>query len=146
MNHEPVRERGQRRAEHWGLVSRRSRRTRKPEHQRPQHQHAPRHHGAPDCGSAPQGRGQHLAPPHRRLAREHAVLRQRTVEHGTSSGRASTTITPSTAVNAIEDAMSAGFAPMIGATAAMAELPQIELPHATSTDIFRGSPSARHSA
>ena len=65
---------------------------------------------------------------------------------GTSSGSPSTTTTPSTAVNAIEDAMSSAFAPITGATAAMAELPQIELPHATSTDIFFGSPRARHSA
>ena len=55
----------------------------------------------------------------------------------------STTTTPSTAVNAIEEAISSGRAPITGATAAIAELPQIELPHAISTDIFFGRPSAR---
>ena len=65
---------------------------------------------------------------------------------GTSSGNVSTTTTPSTAVNAIDDAMSSARAPITGATAAIAELPQIELPHAMSTDIFFGRPSARQIA
>ena len=54
-------------------------------------------------------------------------------------------MTPSTAVNAIDDAMSPG-APMIGATAAIAELPQIELPHAIRIAMCCGRPSARQSA
>ena len=49
-------------------------------------------------------------------------------------------------MKAIDEAMSSPLAPMIGATAAIAELPQIELPQATSTDIFFGRASARHSA
>ena len=41
--------------------------------------------------------------------------------------------TPSTAVKAMEAAMSSRSAPITGATAAIAELPQIELPQATRT-------------
>ena len=62
---------------------------------------------------------------------------------GTSNGSPSTTSTPSTAVNAMDDAISFPSAPITGATAAMAELPQIELPHATSNAIRCGSPNAR---
>ena len=49
-------------------------------------------------------------------------------------------------MKAIDEAMSSPSAPMTGATAAIAELPQIELPQATSTDIFFGSPNARQIA
>ena len=49
---------------------------------------------------------------------------------GISSGRPSTIITPRIAVKEIEDAISSLLAPMIGATAAIAELPQMELPQA----------------
>ena len=65
---------------------------------------------------------------------------------GTSSGSPSTTMTPSTAVNAMDDATSPGLAPMIGATAAIAELPQIELPQAIRIAMCRGRSSARQSA
>jgi hypothetical protein len=46
-------------------------------------------------------------------------------------------------VKAIEDATSSLSAPMTGATAAMAELPQIELPQAIRTDILCGKPTPR---
>ena len=62
---------------------------------------------------------------------------------GTSTGNPSTTSTPNTAVNAMDDATSSPSAPITGATAAIAELPQIELPHATSTAIRCGNPSDR---
>ena len=53
------------------------------------------------------------------------------------------TTMPRTAVKAMEAAMSRLSAPITGATAAMAELPQIELPQATSIAIRRGRPSRR---
>ena len=46
-------------------------------------------------------------------------------------------------MKAIEEATSRLSAPITGATAAIAELPQIELPHATRTASLAGSPSAR---
>src|SRR3954454_21146930 len=49
---------------------------------------------------------------------------------GIRSGKPSTIITPRIAVKEIEDAISSLLAPVIGATAAIAELPQIELPQA----------------
>ena len=52
-------------------------------------------------------------------------------------------MTPSTAVNEIDEAMSSPSAPITGATAAIAELPQIELPQAIRIDIRCGRPSAR---
>ena len=55
-------------------------------------------------------------------------------------------MTPSTAVNAIDEATSSRSAPMIGATAAIAELPQIELPQAIRIAMCCGRPSARQSA
>ena len=57
----------------------------------------------------------------------------------------STTTTPSTAVNPIDAATSSPSAPITGATAAIAELPQIELPHATSNAIRIGRRSQRPS-
>ena len=62
---------------------------------------------------------------------------------GTISGSSSTTAIPSTAVNAIDDATSFAEAPITGATAAIAEFPQIEFPAATSTAIRTGSPIHR---
>src|SRR3954453_15360478 len=59
---------------------------------------------------------------------------------GMSSGNARTTTTPRTAVKAMAEATSRPVAPMMGATAAMAELPQIELPQATSTAMRAGQP------
>ncbi len=46
-------------------------------------------------------------------------------------------------MKAIEDATSRLSAPITGATAAIAELPQIELPHATSMASLAGNPSKR---
>jgi hypothetical protein len=46
-------------------------------------------------------------------------------------------------VNATAEATSRGLAPITGATAAIAELPQIELPQATRSAICHGNPSAR---
>nr|CAD7054886.1 hypothetical protein RP007_05520 [Rhizobium sp. P007] len=46
------------------------------------------------------------------------------------------TTIPSTAVNPMEEATSSDRASMTGAAAMMAELPQIELPHATSRASF----------
>ena len=60
-----------------------------------------------------------------------------------SSGSPSTTTTPSTAVNEIEEAISSFSAPITGAIAAMAELPQIELPHAIKIDSRCVRPSRR---
>jgi hypothetical protein len=60
-----------------------------------------------------------------------------------STGRASTTATPSTAVKAMAEATSRAVAPMMGATAAIAELPQIALPLATSTAMRGDSLAAR---
>jgi len=54
-----------------------------------------------------------------------------------------TTATPSTAVKAIEEAMSSPSAPITGATAAIAELPQMEFPHATKMAIRCDRPNAR---
>ena len=48
----------------------------------------------------------------------------------------------STAVYAIAEATSSFLAPTTGASAAMAELPQIALPHATSSACTGESPSA----
>ena len=52
-------------------------------------------------------------------------------------------MTPSTAVKAMEDAISSPSAPITGATAAIAELPQMELPQATRIAMRRGSPRRR---
>ena len=57
--------------------------------------------------------------------------------------RPSTTRTPSTAVNEIEEATSSLLAPITGATAAIAELPQIELPQEIRIDMRTGRPSDR---
>jgi|GEM_PF-3500917 len=62
---------------------------------------------------------------------------------GITKGKANTTTMPSTAVNAIEDATSLPSASITGATAAMAELPQIELPHAIKIAILLGKPLTR---
>ena len=62
---------------------------------------------------------------------------------GIRSGSPSTTMTPSTAVKDIEEIMSSELAPITGATAAIAELPQIELPQAIRIDRRTGKPSAR---
>ena len=53
------------------------------------------------------------------------------------------TTTPSTAVYAMADATSSLRAPTTGASAAMAELPQIALPQATSNACTGDRPSAR---
>ncbi|MDE3011087.1 MAG: hypothetical protein KGI67_09395 [Pseudomonadota bacterium] len=53
---------------------------------------------------------------------------------------------PSTAVNAIAVATTSLSASITGATAAIAELPQMELPQATSSAVFIGRRSARASA
>src|ERR1035437_5866543 len=53
------------------------------------------------------------------------------------------TTTPSTAVYAIADATSSCRAPTTGARAAMAELPQMAFPHATSNACTGDNPSAR---
>ena len=63
--------------------------------------------------------------------------------NGISSGKPSTAATPSTAVNAIALATSLLSASITGATAAIAELPQIELPHAIRSAIRCGRRSAR---
>jgi hypothetical protein len=63
-----------------------------------------------------------------------------------SSGSPSTIMTPRIAVNEIEEAMSSASAPITGATAAIAELPQIELPHAIRIESFSGRPSKRLNA
>ncbi len=63
--------------------------------------------------------------------------------NGTSSGRPSTITTPRMAVKDIEATMSSAFAPITGAIAAIAELPQIELPQATRIESLTGSPSNR---
>ncbi len=60
-----------------------------------------------------------------------------------SSGSPSTITTPRIAVNEIEDAISSLVAPMTGATAAIAELPQMELPQAIRIDSRVGRPSMR---
>ena len=60
-----------------------------------------------------------------------------------SSGSPSTIITPSIAVKEIEDAISSPSAPMTGATAAIAELPQMELPQAIRIESRVGRPSMR---
>ena len=52
-------------------------------------------------------------------------------------------MTPSTAVNEIDEAMSSPSAPITGATAPIAELPQIELPQATMIDNLLDRPTAR---
>ncbi|MGY3648388.1 hypothetical protein ACVWW2_003679 [Bradyrhizobium sp. LM4.3] len=62
---------------------------------------------------------------------------------GISSGRPSTIITPRIAVKEIEDAISSLLAPMIGATAAIAELPQMELPQAIRIESRVERPSRR---
>ena len=62
---------------------------------------------------------------------------------GISSGKPSTTMTPSTAVKEIEEATSSVLAPIAGATAAIAELPQIELPQAIRIESRTGRPSDR---
>src|SRR3569833_576411 len=62
---------------------------------------------------------------------------------GISRGRPSTIITPRIAVKEIEDAISSLLAPMIGATAAIAELPQIELPQAIRIERRVDRPSIR---
>lgn len=55
-----------------------------------------------------------------------------------ANGRASTTNTPSTAVNAMADATCSLSAPITGATAAIAELPQIALEtHGNLEHFFR---------
>ena len=46
-------------------------------------------------------------------------------------------------MNAIDEATSSLSAPITGATAAIAELPQIELPQAIRIETRRGKPSAR---
>jgi len=46
-------------------------------------------------------------------------------------------------VKAMAEATSRAVAPMMGATAAMAELPHTALPQATSAAMRRGSPAAR---
>ncbi len=46
-------------------------------------------------------------------------------------------------MNEIDDAMSSPSAPITGATAAIAELPQIELPQAIRMAMRCGKPSAR---
>jgi hypothetical protein len=50
---------------------------------------------------------------------------------------------PGTAVKEIEDAISSESAPMTGATAAIAELPQMELPQAMRMDMRCGRPRKR---
>jgi len=62
---------------------------------------------------------------------------------GISSGKPSTTRTPSTAVKEIEEMISSLLAPITGATAAIAELPQIELPQAIRIERRVGKPSNR---
>lgn len=59
--------------------------------------------------------------------------------HTAKRGSVKTKITPMIAVKAMDDVMSFFVALMIGAIAAMAEFPQIELPHAISSDIFVGN-------
>ncbi len=56
--------------------------------------------------------------------------------NGISSGRPSTIRTPRIAVKEIDEATSSPSAPITGATAAIAELPQIELPQAIRIDSF----------
>ena len=63
--------------------------------------------------------------------------------NGIRSGRPSTISTPRIAVNEIAEATSSPSAPITGATAAIAELPQIELPQAIRIDSFVGSPNSR---
>ena len=46
-------------------------------------------------------------------------------------------------MKAMDEATSSLLAPITGATAAMAELPQIELPQATRIAIRRGRPNTR---
>lgn len=52
-------------------------------------------------------------------------------------------MTPSTAVKEIEEAISSVLAPITGATAAIAELPHIELPQAIRIERRTGKPSDR---
>ena len=52
-------------------------------------------------------------------------------------------MTPSTAVKAMDEAMSSASASITGATAAIAELPQIELPQAISSDMRQGKRNRR---
>src|SRR6201989_1789463 len=66
--------------------------------------------------------------------------------NGISSGRASTINTPRIAVNEIDEAMSSPWASITGATAAIAELPQIELPAAIKIDSLIGKPRMRLTA
>ena len=60
-----------------------------------------------------------------------------------SSGRPSTTATPSAAVKAIAAATSPASAPITGATAAIAELPQMALPQAIRVAMRGGRPASR---
>ncbi len=62
---------------------------------------------------------------------------------GTKSGRPSAITTPSTAVKAIAAATSSARAPITGATAAIAELPQMALPQATRIAMRAGRPRVR---
>ncbi|MCY1380518.1 hypothetical protein D9M69_683470 [compost metagenome] len=59
------------------------------------------------------------------------------------SGRNKTTAMPRIAVNEMAAATSSPSAPMAGATAAIAELPQMALPQAISIAIRFGRPSKR---
>lgn len=49
-------------------------------------------------------------------------------------------------MKATDEATSSGSAPITGATAAIAELPQIEFPQATSVASLGGRPSSRPNA
>ena len=59
------------------------------------------------------------------------------------SGRPRTIRTPRIAVNEMDEAISSAVAPMTGVTAAMAELPQIELPQAIKMESRNGNFSIR---
>ena len=111
-----------------------------------EHQHAHEfYHRAELCAdwADRHRRGQNLRHGIDRQSRQHAILGFGKPQQGMSSGNASTTTTPRIAVKAIEEATSSLSAPMIGATAAIAELPQIELPHAIRTEMRCGRPRAR---